>query len=57
MARKTFAFIVLLYNEVLMEIVGELWGHSSIKIPCEYYGKVGQKRVSEEMGWFSNKLR
>jgi hypothetical protein len=57
MARKTFAFIVLLYNEVLMEIVGELLGHSSIKIPCEYYGKVGQKRVSEEMGWFSNKLR
>ena len=77
MARKTFAFIVLLYNDVPMEIVSELTqhvrsnvvkadlppqrseggGHSSIKIPREYYGKVGQKRVSEETARISRILR
>jgi integrase/recombinase XerD len=49
MARKTFASTVLHYNDVPMEIASELLGHSSIKITQEYYGKVVQKRVSEEM--------
>ena len=49
MARKTFASTVLLYNDVPMEIVSELLGHSSIKITQEYYGKVVQKRVSQEI--------
>ena len=49
MARKTFASTVLLYNDVPMEIVSELLGHSSMKITQEYYGKVVQKRVSEEI--------
>jgi len=49
MARKTFASTVLLYNDVPMEIVSELLGHSSMKITQEYYGKVVQKRVSQEM--------
>ncbi len=49
MARKTFASTVLLYNDVPMEIVSELLGHSSMKITQEYYGKIVQKRVSEEM--------
>ena len=40
MARKTFASTVLLYNDVPMEVVSELLGHSSIKITQEYYGKV-----------------
>ena len=57
MARKTFASTVLLYNDVPMEIVSELLGHSSIKITQEYYGKVVQKRVSEEMERISRKLR
>jgi len=55
MARKTFASTVLLYNDVPMEIVSELLGHSSIKITQEYYGKVVQKRVSEEMERISKK--
>jgi integrase/recombinase XerD len=50
MARKTFASTVLLYNNVPMEIVSELLGHSSIKTTHEYYGKVVQKRVSGKMG-------
>jgi len=49
MARKTFASTVLLFNNVPMEIVSELLGHSSMKITQEYYGKIVQKRVSEEM--------
>jgi integrase/recombinase XerD len=57
MARKTFASTVLLYNDVPMEIVSELLGHSSMKITQRYYGKVVQKRVSEEIGRISRKLR
>lgn len=55
-ARKTFASTVLLYNDVPMEIVSELLGHSSITITQDYYGKVVQKRVSEEMERVSSKL-
>lgn len=54
-ARKTFASTVLLYNDVPMEIVSELLGHSSMQITQEYYGKVVQKRVSEEMKRISRK--
>ena len=57
MARKTFSSTVLLYNNVPMEIVSELLGHSSMKITQEYYGKVVQRRVSEEMDRISRKLR
>tara|TARA_R110002051_G_scaffold167780_2_gene238467 strand:+ start:101 stop:1306 length:1206 start_codon:yes stop_codon:yes gene_type:complete len=57
MARKTFASTVLLYNDVPMEIVSELLGHSSMKITQEYYGKIVQKRVSEEMMRISNRFQ
>jgi integrase/recombinase XerD len=48
-ARKTFASTVLLYNDVPMEIVSELLGHSSISTTTESYGKIIRKKVSEEM--------
>jgi len=32
-----------------MEIVSELLGHSSMAITQEHYGKVVQKKVSEQM--------
>jgi len=48
-ARKTFASTVLLYNNVPMEIVSELLGHSNMSITQEYYGKVVMKKVSEEV--------
>ena len=48
-ARKTFASTVLLYNDVPMEIVSELLGHSSMKITQDSYGKVVQKKISLEM--------
>jgi len=48
-ARKTFASTVLLYNDVPMEIVSELLGHSNMKITQDSYGKVVQKKVSNQM--------
>jgi len=57
MARKTFASTVLLFNDVPMEIVSELLGHSSMKITQEYYGKVVQRRVSQEMMRISKLLK
>ncbi len=55
-ARKTFATTVLLYNDVPMEIVSELLGHSSITITEAHYGKIVQKKVSEQMKSLSKKL-
>lgn len=56
-ARKTFASTVLLYNDVPMEIVSELLGHSNMVITQESYGKVVQKKVSQEMSKLSQKLK
>lgn len=56
-ARKTFASTVLLYNDVPMEIVSELLGHSNILITQESYGKVVQKKVSEAIFNLRDKLK
>lgn len=48
-ARKTFASTILLFNDVPMEIVSELLGHSSMVTTQESYAKVVQRRVSDEM--------
>ena len=56
-ARKTFASTVLLYNDVPMEIVSELLGHSNMVITQESYGKVVQKKVSEAMANLKEKLK
>ena len=55
-ARKTFASTVLLFNDVPMEIVSQLLGHSSISVTESSYGKVVQKKVSEQMMKLNNKL-
>lgn len=54
--RKTFATSVLLYNDVPMEIVSELLGHSNMKITQEYYGKIIQNKVSEEIKKLISKI-
>jgi integrase/recombinase XerD len=56
-ARKTFASTVLLYNDVPMEIVSELLGHSNMTITQESYGKIVQKKVSEAMLTLKVKLK
>jgi integrase len=48
-ARKTFASTVLLYNDVPMEIVSKLLGHSSMKITQDSYGQIVEKKISLEM--------
>ena len=48
-ARMIFASTVLLYNDVPMEIVSKLLGHSSMKITQDSYGKIVQKKISLEM--------
>lgn len=57
LARKTFATTILLYNDVPMEIVSELLGHSKLSITQEHYGKVVQKKVSEHMVKLGQKLK
>jgi len=56
-ARKTFASTVLLYNDVPMEIVSELLGHSKMSTTQESYGKIVQKKVSEAMSNLRVKLK
>jgi len=55
-ARKTFASTVLLYNNVPMEVVSELLGHSSLKITQKHYGKVVNKKLSQQMDVLGKKL-
>lgn len=49
-ARKTFATTILLYNDVPMEIVSKLLGHSKLQTTQDHYGQVIEQRISEEMG-------
>ena len=55
-ARKTFATTVLLYNDVPMEVVSELLGHSKLDITQKHYAKVVQKKVSEHIKLLARKL-
>lgn len=56
-ARKTFATTVLLYNDVPMEIVSKLLGHSKMSVTEESYGEVIQKKVSEHIAKLSKKMK
>lgn len=56
-ARKTFASTVLLYNDIPMETVSELLGHSNMKVTQSHYAKVVQNKVSEQMGKLNQKLK
>ncbi|WP_426275090.1 site-specific integrase [Chryseobacterium sp. S-02] len=55
-ARKTFASTILLYNDVPMEIVSELLGHSEIGITQQHYAKVVKEKVGEQMNRLKDKL-
>lgn len=56
-ARKTFASTILLYNDIPMEIVSELLGHSDIGVTQSHYARVVQKKVSEQIIKLENKLK
>ena len=48
-ARKIFASTLLLYNDVPMEIVSKLLGHSKMQTTQDSYGKVVERKISLEM--------
>lgn len=48
MARRTFATTVTLLNDVPMETVSRLLGHSSIKITQDSYAEIVDKKVSQD---------
>ena len=56
-ARKTFATTVLLYNDVPMEIVSKLLGHSKLQTTQDHYGLVIEQRISDEMGRIGKKIK
>ena len=56
MARKTFASTVLLYNDVPMEVVSELLGHSKLSTTQEHYARVVQNKVSQHIMELGMKL-
>ncbi len=56
-ARKTFASTVLLYNDVPMEIVSKLLGHSKMSVTQDSYGEVVQKKVGESIEKLKKRLK
>jgi len=46
----------LLYNDVPMEIVSKLLGHSRMGITQAYYGKILEEKVSEAIRNLNEKL-
>ncbi len=55
-ARKTFATTVLLLNDVPMEVVSTLLGHSRIGITQAHYGQIMEEKVNEEITRLAKKL-
>ena len=47
---------MLLFNDVQMEIVSELLGHSKLSTTQDYYAKIVNKKVSEQMSRLSLKI-
>ncbi len=56
-ARKTFATTILLYNDIPIEIVSELLGHSKISMTQEHYAKIMDSKVNDYMIELSKKLK
>ena len=54
--RKTFATTVLLLNDVPMEIVSKLLGHSRIGIAQAHYGSILEKKIISEINKLSEKM-
>ena len=55
-ARKTFASTILLNNDVPIEIVSKLLGHSSIRVTEAAYAQVMKKNISKHMNQLKQKL-
>ena len=55
-ARKTFASTVLLNNNVPMEVVSKLLGHSKITTTQEYYAELMPEKLSENLKKLENRI-
>lgn len=55
-ARKTFASTVLLNNNIPIEVVSKLLGHTKISTTQEYYAELMPERLSRELNKLKEKL-
>lgn len=55
-ARKTFATTILLYNDVPIEVVSKLLGHSDISVTQRSYAQVLNKNISNHIGRLEKKF-
>ncbi|WP_052308580.1 tyrosine-type recombinase/integrase [Solitalea canadensis] len=55
-ARKTFTSTVLMDNDIPIEIVSYLLGHSKTSTTEVYYGKIVRNKVAEHMRNLQSKL-
>lgn len=56
-ARKTFASTVLLNNDIPIEVVSKLLGHSKISTTQEYYAELMPEKLSENLNKLKDKLK
>lgn len=56
-ARKSFASTVLMGNDVPMEVISKLLGHSKITTTQEYYAELMPKKLSEQLQKLKIKLK
>ncbi|SEQ20656.1 site-specific integrase [Epilithonimonas lactis] len=56
-ARKTFASTVLLNNDIPIEVVSKLLGHSKISTTQEYYAELMPEKLSENLNKLKNRLK
>ena len=55
-ARKTFATTVLLLNDVSIEVVSKLLGHSRIGITQAHYGQILEEKIEETISRLAKRL-
>ncbi|MDP9958110.1 site-specific recombinase XerD [Epilithonimonas hungarica] len=56
-ARKTFASTVLLNNDIPIEVISKLLGHSKITTTQEYYAELMPEKLSEQLTKLKGKLK
>ena len=52
LARRTFATTVLLFNDVPMEVVSALLGHSKMSVTQDSYAKIVNKKIATSLAVF-----
>ncbi|MGI9531434.1 hypothetical protein [Lutimonas sp.] len=55
--KRAFATKVLLFNNVPMEVVSELLGHTKLATTQQSYGKIVQRKVGDEMNRVNSRIQ